>query len=162
HRHRGTGGRLLYRLQCAQYPRQERRPLTGARGAASARVAHQRPGLDGTPCHPTPPDRAQDRSGRRRDSVNGSTQALWTVSGIVEAPVEHVSRLLCTVRPGRADEHNGLVVSLEGPPEHGAITLTGGPQRFVASITEPATTFDVEVDQEHHRLAVQGHFWYRG
>ena len=94
--------------------------------------------------------------------MNGSSQAMWTVWGIVEAPVERVARVLCAVHPGPADDHNGLLVTLEGPAEHGAIVLAGGPKRFVAAVTEPATSMDVEVDQEQHRVAVQGHLWYRG
>lgn len=95
--------------------------------------------------------------------MNGASQAMWTLAGVVEAPVEQVLGVLFNVRPGRVDGDNGLVLSTEGPAEYGAIVLEGGPHRFTATAGQPAvTSVNVEVDREGRRLVVQGHFWYRG
>ncbi|MBX5445176.1 SRPBCC family protein [Sphaerobacter sp.] len=95
--------------------------------------------------------------------MNGQRQARWIVSGIVEAPVEAVADVLCAIQAGPVNDHNGIVLATEGLAAFGEIVLSGGPRQFTATVgTPPVTSVEVDVDREHRRVAVQGHFWYRG
>lgn len=91
------------------------------------------------------------------------TRTRWKVTGVVEAPVERVAELLLDVRPGPASGANTLVLSTASVAAMGRIVLHGGPRLFTAVIGQPpATSIDVEVDQDRRSIAVQGHRCYRG
>jgi len=95
--------------------------------------------------------------------MNGQRQARWIVSGIVEAPVEAVADVLCAIQAGPASDHNGIVLATGGLAAYGEIVISGGPRHFTATVGKPpVTSVEVDVDRQHRRVAVQGHFWYRG
>jgi hypothetical protein len=75
----------------------------------------------------------------------------WLVCGVVEAPPEAVFAALLDVGP---------IAGAHREPD--TSTDAGGVQRYRASIGEPASTVNVEVDQREHMLAVQGNWWYCG
>jgi hypothetical protein len=77
------------------------------------------------------------------------TQAGWTVSGMVAAPVAQVWSVLLASTP------------LLSPADKQAAARAVGPEPFVATSAQPGGG-RVEVDPRQHRLAVQGEWWYRG
>lgn len=92
-------------------------------------------------------------------------EARWSVSGIAEAPVADISRLLLDVQPGPVAGDNCLALRSEADqPKIGPMTLTGGPRAFVASYGYEGRpmTMTVDIDPGDHSLAVQGQWWYHG
>jgi hypothetical protein len=77
------------------------------------------------------------------------TQAGWTVSGMVAAPVAQVWAVLLASTP------------LLSPADKQAAARAAGPEPFIAACAQPGGG-RVEVDPRRHRLAVQGEWWYRG
>ena len=77
------------------------------------------------------------------------TQAGWTESGMVAAPVAQVWSVLLASTP------------LLSPADKQAAARATGPEPFVAASAQPGGG-RVEVDPHRHRIAVQGEWWYRG
>jgi hypothetical protein len=79
----------------------------------------------------------------------------WLATGVVEAPVNAVFATLLAAGPVAGAHHN---------PAHNtnAAVDSDGILRYQAPIGNPPNTATVEVDQNRHTLAIQGHWWYRG
>ncbi|MEP6987209.1 MAG: hypothetical protein ABI970_16500 [Chloroflexota bacterium] len=81
------------------------------------------------------------------------SQALkpsWTVSGVVEAPVEKVWPLLL-------DSFSSVGVDRK------AVESYSGQQPYVIYIGKPGNgKITVEVDKVKHSILIQGEWWYRG
>jgi hypothetical protein len=74
----------------------------------------------------------------------------WTVSGVVEAPVEQVWPVLL---------ENFSSVGLDKQVVEGY----SGAQPYVTSIGKPGNgKITIEVDKVQHSIATQGEWWYRG
>ncbi|MGH3319356.1 MAG: hypothetical protein ACRDN9_04095 [Streptosporangiaceae bacterium] len=82
---------------------------------------------------------------------------MLEVSGVVEAPLEDVAEMVLSVGPGRVGSDNAWL--LGGGP-YAAATLTGGPDRFIATADGHSVT--VEIDRGSRTFALQGGWWYRG
>jgi hypothetical protein len=82
--------------------------------------------------------------------------ALFEITGVIDAPVPAVADLLFRVRPGQVGTDNAVLLAATGS----SITLTGGPDRFVAAGAGHRMT--VEIDRARPAIAVQGGWWYRG
>ena len=76
-------------------------------------------------------------------------RAQWSVSGIVEAPVEHVWAALLELTPELS------------PADRQAITHHPTTQPYRAQ-PSGAIKVDTEVDYRNHKLTTQGEWWYRG
>lgn len=85
-------------------------------------------------------------------SLGGRRKPLYAVSGIVEAPVDTVRRLITRVAEGEAGDGNALLLA----DPSAKIVLKGGPDRFRLPYGF------VEVDRGNGSLAVMGNWWYRG
>jgi hypothetical protein len=79
----------------------------------------------------------------------------WLATGVVEAPVQAVFSALLAVGPAASPHHNP-VHNTNAPAD------SDGVLRYHAPIGDHAHTVTVEVDQNRHTLAIQGHWWYRG
>jgi hypothetical protein len=75
----------------------------------------------------------------------------WLAAGVVEAPVRDVFAALLEVGPV---PHAHLNTSTRADSD--------GILRYRAPTGGSAYTVTVELDQNRHTLAVQGHWWYRG
>ena len=74
----------------------------------------------------------------------------WSVSGVVEAPVEQVWPLLL-------DSFSSVGVDRK------AVEAYRGPQPYVTFIGKPGNgKITIEVDQVRHSILIQGEWWYRG
>ncbi len=74
----------------------------------------------------------------------------WSVSGVVEAPVEQVWPLVL-------DGFRSTGIDME------AVRNYRGLQPYVTSIGKPGNgKITVEVDKVQHSIATQGEWWYRG
>jgi hypothetical protein len=74
----------------------------------------------------------------------------WTVSGIVEAPVEQVWPLVL-------DGFRSTGIDMD------AVENYRGSQPYVTHIGKPGNgKITVEVDKAQHSIATQGEWWYRG
>jgi hypothetical protein len=74
----------------------------------------------------------------------------WTVSGVVEAPVEKVWPLLM-------DSFSTIGVDRK------AVEAYSGPQPYVTYLGKPGNgKITIEVDKVRHSIATQGEWWYRG
>ncbi|MEU3341753.1 hypothetical protein ACWCQ1_45465 [Streptomyces sp. NPDC002144] len=89
-------------------------------------------------------------------------QAKWRVEGIVEAPVEHVAEALLTVREGEAGvDGNALVLAGDHTRESGAVTLEGGPDKFVGRFGDSGADYlELTVDRAAGAVTVQT--WFGG
>lgn len=76
-------------------------------------------------------------------------RAQWSVSGIVEAPVERVWAALLELTPELS------------PADRQAITHHLTAQSYRA---QPSGTIkvNIEVDNQNHTIMTQGEWWYRG
>lgn len=93
-------------------------------------------------------------------STNDSRRLLWTVSGVVEAPVDDVADVLLRARAGEVDPDSWLLPHASA--DHGLV-LTGGPVRFgVLPRAMSVPTMFIEVDPARRTLAVEGRWWFRG
>jgi len=74
----------------------------------------------------------------------------WSVSGVVEAPVEQVWPLLL-------DGFRSVGVDRK------AVEAYSGPQPYVTYLGTPGNgKITIEVDKARHSIATQGEWWYRG
>ena len=82
--------------------------------------------------------------------MQDTTQAKWTLRGVIEAPVSQVWE---TLLEGAA----GLT-----PADRQQIAREVGPQRFTNTSGPGGGKLYVAVDKQRHTLALQGEWWYRG
>ncbi|GLZ75534.1 hypothetical protein Afil01_03410 [Actinorhabdospora filicis] len=82
-------------------------------------------------------------------------EALVTLAGEIDAPVQRVAGLLLTVHEGPVGEENLWLLS-----GMGATRVSGGPGRF--AVAYPGGNLTVDVDREAGTIAAQGGWWYRG
>lgn len=96
--------------------------------------------------------------------MNTSTgeKARWRVEGVVEAPLEQVAEALLDIRPGQAGvDGNALVLSGDHERESGAMTIEGGPEKFVARWGGSGEDYlELSVDRAARTVAVQT--WFGG
>lgn len=83
--------------------------------------------------------------------MNRRSQPHWSVSGVVEAPVEKVWEVLLESNP------------ILSTADKAAITRQNGSQPFTTSIGKAGEgRTHIEVDKQHHSVALQSEWWYRG
>jgi hypothetical protein len=80
----------------------------------------------------------------------------WLATGVVEAPVNAAFAALLAVGPA-ATAHRD-----DPADEAMAVTDADGLRRYEVPVGDTAHTVTIELDQNRHTLAVQGHWWYRG
>jgi hypothetical protein len=85
------------------------------------------------------------------DKRSKRSQPQWMESGIVEAPVEQVWRILLDGNP---------ILTLD---DRKSILNQSSPNPFTSSIGKPGEgKIYVEVDRKTHSIAIKGEWWYRG
>lgn len=75
--------------------------------------------------------------------------AQWSVSGVIEAPVEQVWAALLDLTPELSEADKQVIA--QNPPEQSYLARPPG-----------AVKAGTEVDVQHHSIATQGEWWYRG
>jgi hypothetical protein len=78
-------------------------------------------------------------------------KAQWSVSGIVEAPVDKVWEALVDVTPGLP------------PTVKDAIAHQDETRPFTTTVGKPGESrIKIEVEKQQHSIAIEGEWWYRG
>lgn len=83
--------------------------------------------------------------------MNKRAQPQWSASGLLEAPLDKTwEKLLDTF-------------SMLSPQQRRELEREGGPDVWKMSAGKQGEgRIHLEVDKKHHRVAVQGEWWYRG
>lgn len=86
--------------------------------------------------------------------MNRRTQPQWTVSGILEAPVDQVWSAL---------SNGDFVLSSELRAELAHTSRSeSAPLKISLPVAGGSSTLNVEIDPPQHLIAIAGQWWYRG
>lgn len=83
--------------------------------------------------------------------MNQRTQSPWSVSGILEAPLDQVWEVLFDTLPGLPSQVR-RELERDGHPE--VLTMSAG--------SPGEGRIHLKVDKRQYRVAIQGEWWYRG
>ncbi|NSC21559.1 hypothetical protein FM076_10220 [Streptomyces albus subsp. chlorinus] len=86
-------------------------------------------------------------------SLGSREKPMYESTGVVEASVNTVRKLLTDVSEGEAGKHNAVLLH---DPSGDKVTLKGGPNRFSLPYGS------AEVDREKGSFAEMGNWWYKG
>ncbi len=95
----------------------------------------------------------------------GTDKPRWVISGVIEAPVDEVAKILFDIRPGRATADNDVLHYATYMKWWGGAPLIveGGPTDYRVKMDKPGGHVDkFTVDRDRLTLTSQGNWWYRG